>query len=60
MALTRVQINKKSDEKRGVRTKGFKLHVDDIAMIKQTALDLNMPEAKLVVEAVKFFKASNT
>ena len=56
MALTRVQINQKSDEKRGVKTKGFKLNINDIAMIKQTAIDLNMSEAKLVVEAIKFFK----
>ena len=56
MALTRVQINQKSDEKRGVKTKAFKLNINDIAMIKQTAIDLNMSEAKLVVEAIKFFK----
>ena len=56
MALTRVQINQKSDEKRGVKTKAFKLNINDIAMIKQTAIDLNMSEAKLVVEAIKFYK----
>ena len=56
MALTRVRINQKSDEKRGVKTKGFKFNINDIAMIKQTAIDLNMSEAKLVVEAIKFYK----
>lgn len=56
MALTRAEINQHSNEKRGIKNKGFKLNVDDIAMIKQTAIDFNMSEAKLVVEAIKFFK----
>lgn len=56
MALTRAEINQRSNEKRGIKNKGFKLNVDDIAMIKQTAIDFNMSEAKLVVEAIKFFK----
>ena len=40
MALTRAEINQRSNEKRGIKNKGFKLNVDDIAMIKQTAIDL--------------------
>ncbi|WP_334327959.1 hypothetical protein [Gilliamella apicola] len=56
MALTRAEINQRSNEKRGIKNKGFKLNVDDITMIKQTAIDFNMSEAKLVVEAIKFFK----
>ena len=56
MALTRAEINERSNEKRGIKNKAFKLNIDDIAMIKQTALDLNISEAKLVVEAIKFYR----
>lgn len=56
MALTRVEINQHSNEKHSIKNKGFKLNVDNIAMIKQTPIDLNMSEAKIVVEAIKFFK----
>lgn len=55
MALTRVQINQKSDEKRCVKTKGFKLHVDDIALIEQASKDLNIPQSQLIIGAVKLY-----
>ncbi|OCG39741.1 hypothetical protein [Gilliamella sp. Bif1-4] len=55
MALTRVEINQKSDQKRGVKVKGFKLHVDDIALIEQASKILDIPQAKLIVDAVKFY-----
>lgn len=55
MALTRVQINQKSDEKRGVKTKGFKLHINDIALIEQASKDLNIPQSQLIVDAVKLY-----
>lgn len=56
MVLTRVQINKKSDDKRGVKVKGFKIHVDDIAFIEQTSKDLNISQGRLIVDAVKFYR----
>lgn len=56
MALSRAEINQRSNEKRGVKNKSFKLNLDDIAMIKQTAIDFNLSEAKLVVEAIKFYR----
>ncbi|XKM12678.1 hypothetical protein RCS94_06525 [Orbaceae bacterium ac157xtp] len=55
MALTRVQIQAKSDQKRGVKVKGFKLHADDIAFIEQASKDLNISQAKLIVDAVKYY-----
>ena len=60
MALTRTEINERSNEKRGIKNKSFKLNIDDIAMIKQSAIDLNMSEARLVVEVISFFKASKS
>jgi hypothetical protein len=55
MALTRVEINQKSDQKRGVKVKGFKLHVDDIALIEKASKSLDIPQAQLIVDAVKFY-----
>lgn len=34
MALTRAEINQRSNEKRGIKNKSFKLKIDDITMIK--------------------------
>lgn len=56
MALSRAEINQRSNEKRGIKNKSFKLNIDDIAMIKQTAIDFDLSEAKLVVEAIKFYR----
>lgn len=56
MALSRAEINERSNEKRGIKNKAFKLNIDDIAMIKQTAIDFDISEAKLVVEAIKFYR----
>jgi len=33
MALTRTEINERSNEKRGIKNKAFKLNINDIAMI---------------------------
>ena len=55
MALTRAVIQKKSDAKRGVKTKGFKLHVDDIALIEEASNQLDVPQAQLIIDAIKFY-----
>lgn len=56
MTLTSTEINQLSNEKRGIKTKSFKLKIEDITMIKQTAFDLGLSESKLVVEAIKFYR----
>lgn len=56
MTLTSTEINQHSNEKRGIKTKSFKLKIEDITMIKQTAFDLGLSESKLVVEAIKFYR----
>ncbi|MCP1659344.1 hypothetical protein [Neisseria perflava] len=53
MALSRNEIQKKSEEKRGVKVKGFKLKLEDIALIEQTAAALGISQADLVVRAVR-------
>ena len=54
MALTRAEINERSNQKRGIKSKSFKLHVDDIELIQSTAKKLNISQTKLITEAVKF------
>lgn len=55
MALSRVEINKRSDDKRGVKTKGIKLHFDTIALLKQLSIDLNISESKIVTDAINAY-----
>ncbi|WP_294952257.1 hypothetical protein [uncultured Gilliamella sp.] len=55
MAKSITEIQAKSDMKRGVKVKGFKLHVDDIALIEQASTDLNIPQSQLIIDAVKFY-----
>ncbi len=56
---SRNQIQYDSDEKRGVKIKAFKLHIDDIAMIETAAKTLNIPQNRLIVEAVKAYLANH-
>lgn len=55
MAKSISEIQAKSDMKRGVKVKGFKLHVDDIALIEQVSIDLNIPQSQLIIDDVKFY-----
>lgn len=58
MALTRTEIQKRSDDKKGIKVKGFKLHIDDIALIEKFSTDLGVPQSKLIIDAVRFYLAS--
>lgn len=59
MAKTIAEIQAKSDQKRGVKVKGFKLHLDDIALIEKASNDLNVSQAQLIVDAVKYYLENN-
>lgn len=52
---TATQIQKESDERRGLKTKAFKLHIDDIALIMQTAERLGIPQNQLIMDAVRAY-----
>lgn len=58
MALTIREINERSNKKRGIKNKAFKLHLNDIALIKCSAKDLGISETKLVIKALKFYLES--
>ena len=55
MALSRIEIQKKSDEKRGVKVKAFKMKLEDIALIEETAAKLGISQVDLVIRAVQQF-----
>ena len=55
MALSRNDIQKKSDEKRGVKVKAFKMKLEDIALIEETAAKLGIRQVDLVIRAVQQF-----
>ncbi|QLB20088.1 ribbon-helix-helix protein, CopG family [Vespertiliibacter pulmonis] len=55
MAMSIAEIQKRSDIKRGVKVKGFKLHLDTIALIEQLSKELNISQTQLVTQAVQQF-----
>ena len=55
MALSRNEIQKKSDETRGVKVKAFKMKLEDIALIEETAAKLGISQVDLVIRAVQQF-----
>lgn len=53
MAMSRAEINARSDAKRGVKVKGFKLHESTIAQIEQLAQQLGLSQSQLIKLAVE-------
>lgn len=45
-----------SDAKRGFKTKGLKLHIDDIALIESLSERLNIPQNQLIMDAVRAYE----
>ncbi|HHF7319660.1 TPA: ribbon-helix-helix protein, CopG family [Haemophilus influenzae] len=56
MAKTMAEIVAKSDEKRGVKAKTYKLPIETIAKIEQLSQSLNIPQNQLIVKMVEGFK----
>lgn len=52
MALTRAEIQKKSDAKRGVRSKGYKLPNDIIGLISELSDKTGKSQSKIIEEAI--------
>ena len=53
MALSRSEINQRSNEKRGVTTKGFKLHQDTIQLIEKLAQHTGKSQSTLITEMIQ-------
>ena len=57
MAQSRYEIQKRSDEKRGMVQKNFKLPAQVVADIERLALARGKPQATIVAEAIALLMA---
>ena len=53
---TQTQIQKESNERRGVKNKAFTLKLDDIELIKSLSKRLNIPQNQLIMDAVRAYQ----
>ncbi|MCW9717385.1 ribbon-helix-helix protein, CopG family [Avibacterium sp. 21-599] len=60
MALSRSEIVKRSEEKHGIKLKGFKLPLTTIAKIEQLSKQLDIPQNQLIIQAVELFEQAHT
>jgi hypothetical protein len=58
MAQSISEIQKRSDEKRGVKVKGIKLHTDTIALLESLAAQTGESQSAVVTKALAMFAES--
>ncbi|QGU87066.1 ribbon-helix-helix protein, CopG family [Erwinia sorbitola] len=58
MAQSRVDTQKKSDERRGVRPKSYKLPISIIELIEALSKEEDMPQSAVISKAVELFAES--
>lgn len=58
MAQSTSDIQKRSDDKRGVKVKGIKLHVDTIALLEKLADETGESQAAVVTKALNMLAES--
>ncbi|MCK1966852.1 hypothetical protein MT962_000638 [Franconibacter sp. IITDAS19] len=58
MAQSTSDIQKRSDDKRGVKVKGIKLHVDTIALLERLAEETGESQAAVVTKALNMLAES--
>lgn len=58
MALTRAEIQRKSDEKRGVKSKAYKLPIHVIELIVELSDKTGKSQSKIIEEAILMFNHS--
>lgn len=56
MALSRAEIQKRSDEKRGVKSKGYKLSLETIEMIAELSKATGDSQGAIIEAAIKLYK----
>lgn len=56
MAMSRNEIQAKSEAKRGIKQKSFKLPLEVIAEIEALSQKLNIPQNQLIIQAIQQFK----
>lgn len=55
MAMTRAEINAKSDKKRNVRLVSFKLHEDIIALLTELSEQTGLSKTQIVTQGIQLF-----
>lgn len=58
MSMSTNEIKARSDEKRGVKPKTYKLPISVIAEIEQLSQQYNIPQNQLIIQAVELWKQS--
>ncbi|ADU69586.1 hypothetical protein [Pantoea sp. At-9b] len=58
MTQSTVDRQKKSDEKRGMKVKGIKLHTDTITLLESLSAQTGEPQSAIVTKALAMFAAS--
>ena len=56
MALSRAEIQKRSDNKRGVKSKGYKLSLETIEMISALSKSTGKSQGTIIEEAIKLYE----
>ncbi|MFT4021996.1 MAG: hypothetical protein QM666_10810 [Acinetobacter sp.] len=55
MAKTQAEIQKESDERRGMKSKSFKLSTDTVDKIADFAAQHNIPQNQLITDAIDLY-----
>ena len=55
MAMTKAEIQKRSDEKRGVKVKGIKMKLEDIALLESLSAQSGKTQAEIIADALKMW-----
>ncbi|MDG6247035.1 ribbon-helix-helix protein, CopG family [Glaesserella parasuis] len=58
MALSRTEINARSEAKRGIVTKSFKIHQSVSEQIDCLAVELGISKGKVLEQAIELFEQS--
>lgn len=58
MAMTRAEINAKSDAKRGVRVQSYKLHEDVITLLAKLSEQTGLSKTQIITQGIKLFEQS--
>ena len=59
MAMTRAEINAKSDKKRGVRVQSYKLHEDVITLLSELSEQTGLSKTQIITQGFKLFAEQN-
>ena len=55
MAMTKAEIQKRSDEKHGVKVKGIKMKLEDIALLESLSTQSGKTQAEIIAAALKMW-----